>query len=102
MLSNTVLGIPALVLAPVCLLVAAAFVWIRPKQHSSKLTGLRLVLLQWAHQVVWLLLAIACALYGIGSPGVAKTVAAVAGALYLLFLGVVATSGAGGAPGRRG
>jgi hypothetical protein len=84
-LDAELIGIPTLALVPPCLVIAALCLRVRPKLAGG-LGPARAALLRWCHPGVWLLLAVACAVQAMGVAPVAKIVAVIAGACYLMFI----------------
>ena len=79
-MSKSVLGIPAAVLVVGCLVVAAVYVPVWPRNRAAGLGGARLVVLRWFHPLAWLLLAAVSGLYGWGGPSsAARSLAGLAG-----------------------
>jgi len=92
MTATTFLGLPWLAWGALCLLVAAIYLVIRPRQPAKDAAPRpiwRQVVLRWFHSLVWVLLAAACfvqALQLSRAPGIGSALALGALLAYLVFL----------------
>jgi hypothetical protein len=81
------LGVPLLVWGGLCLLVAAIFVVVWPKDRLADASALRLFVVRWFHALVWVFLAASCFLrIQPALNGLANQVALAALITYLIFM----------------
>lgn len=77
--------------AVACLIVAAIYVIVWPSEQADGLASAHRFVLRWAHPAVWVVLAVACLLFGIRAPvGTTRRVTAIGGLLYIAFFLAVA------------
>ena len=87
------LGVPWIVWGLACLLVAGIWLIVWPQSRVTARSGPRFLILRWAHALVWLLLAAAALLAGLGKGSVAGGVAFLALPIYLTFVVALFSSG---------
>lgn len=87
------LGIPLIVWGSLCLLVALLYMVIHPhpdkEAHQGSDRKLRRLILRWAHSFVWLLLGLACFMWGDYVPGgttLANILALLSLLIYVTFM----------------
>ncbi len=82
------LNLPWFVWAGAALAVALIYTFWVPQKIAPDTSGLRLLIIRWAHPLTWYLLALNFVLRGVSPEwnGVANMVAATGGASYLLFM----------------
>jgi hypothetical protein len=88
-MSARFLGIPFFVWGLGCLVVAGIFAIFWPVQQAGGQTsGLRYLILRWAHTGVWVLLGFSCfaRLLGERGTGLANALGVLAGVVYVLFI----------------
>jgi type VI protein secretion system component VasK len=80
------LGVPFSVWGLLALGVALLFAFVWPKERVGDAHGLRLVILRWAHTLVWLLLALSFFMRATNLPNLANPIALLAGLTYAFFI----------------
>jgi hypothetical protein len=81
------LGLPNLLWAGVCLIVAGVFVIVWPKKKvTSEISPVRYVVLRWFHSLAWFLLALWLTLIELTGSGLANLVGFLALPVYLAFM----------------
>ena len=88
-------GIPLVVWSLLCFGIAVIWIYVWPSDRVVESTGARYLILRWSHFVVWVLLGLAALVADLNvadGAKMAKAVALVSLAVYLIFLGTLATS----------
>jgi hypothetical protein len=85
------LGIPLTIWSVACLVVAAIWVFVWPRNRSVASGSLPYFILRWGHALVWLFLAAAAFIAGFNILGGANTVQFVALLALLTYLVFIAT-----------
>ena len=94
-MGERIFGFPLVVWSLLCFGIAVIWIYVWPSDRVVESIGARYLILRWAHFVVWVLLGFAALAAGLNAAGgakMAKTVALVALAVYLIFLTALATS----------
>jgi len=98
---NKLLGLPLVMWAGVCLVMALIWVRIWPSDRIAVDSGLRFIVLRWFHALTWLLLAIAALVAAFSPAGVTKEasrIALLALVVYLMFMAAFITAMFSGKP----
>ncbi len=85
-MGTTLWGLPMYVFGILCLVLALSYGVQWPKAVGRERPFLTHLIIRWGHSLVWLLLAIACFLWYVGSNPLGNQLAANAMILYIIFI----------------